>query len=452
MARADAAAFTRVLVVAPRTRVDVALPAEIPIVELLPTLLDMVGERSDDGGAQHDGWVLTPVNGDALNPARTLRALDILDGTALQLHPRRPPVAEPIFDDVVDAIASSVRGHTDARGLRDLTGALAAGAGLLVLAFVLVAGDHSVAAAAVAGFASVLALITSAAIARSGGSRVVAVTIGACGAAPAYAAGMLAIRGSFGYPAALLAATATLVYAVLAAMLVRTGTVVLSTLSTVASFALVATAFGFALQARPAHVAIVAAAAALGAITLLPWLAVRLARLPMPIIPTNPDQLRDASLGVDFAAVGARAAVAAEYLDGMTIGCAVIAAAGAAVALSAGSSFAVLFGAVMVAALLLRVRSVSSRLARLGLVLTGLASAVVGLAGAALAAPDQTVPLAGTVLVLTGIAVLVSVFVPRRPLSPMTGRSIDIAENIVLVSVLPLALGAIDLYSTVRHW
>ena len=53
---------------------------------------------------------------------------------------------------------------------------------------------------------------------------------------------------------------------------------------------------------------------------------------------------------------------------------------------------------------------------------------------------------------LTGIAVLVSVFVPRRPLSPMTGRSIDIAENIVLVSVLPLALGAIDLYSTVRHW
>ena len=54
MARADAAAFTRVLVVAPRTRVDVALPAEIPIVELLPTLLDMVGERSDDGGAEHD--------------------------------------------------------------------------------------------------------------------------------------------------------------------------------------------------------------------------------------------------------------------------------------------------------------------------------------------------------------------------------------------------------------
>ena len=53
---------------------------------------------------------------------------------------------------------------------------------------------------------------------------------------------------------------------------------------------------------------------------------------------------------------------------------------------------------------------------------------------------------------LTGIAVLLTVFVPRRQLSPMTGRSIDIAENIVLVSVLPLALGAVDLYATVLHW
>ena len=87
----------------------------------------MVGERSDDGGAEHDGWVLAPMGGEALNPARTLRSLDILDGAALQLHPRRPPVAEPIFDDVVDAIATSVRAHTDTRALRDLTGASAAG-------------------------------------------------------------------------------------------------------------------------------------------------------------------------------------------------------------------------------------------------------------------------------------------------------------------------------------
>ena len=452
MARADAAAFTRVLVVAPRTRVDVALPAEIPIVELLPTLLDMVGERSDDGGAQHDGWVLAPMGGEALNPARTLRSLDILDGAALQLHPRRPPVAEPIFDDVVDAIATSVRAHTDTRALRDLTGASAAGAGLLVTAYALVAGEHSLAGAALAGAAALLSLVTSAAIARSGGSRAVAVTVAACGAAPAYAAGMLAIRGPFGYPAALLAATATLVYAVLAAMLIRTGAVVLSALSTVAAFAMVATGVGLALQARPGHVAILAGAAGLGAVTVLPWVAVRLARLPMPVIPTSPDQLRDASLGVDFAQAGARAAVAAEYLDGTTIGCAVVAAAGAVMSLAAGTVFAVLFGAVVVTALLLRVRSVSSRLARLGLIVAGLMAAALGLAGAVLAAPEQAVVIAGTVLVLTGIAVLLTVFVPRRQLSPMTGRSIDIAENIVLVSVLPLALGAVDLYATVRHW
>ena len=172
----------------------------------------------------------------------------------------------------------------------------------------------------------------------------------------------------------------------------------------------------------------------------------------MPVIPPSPDQLRAASLGVDFAQAGARAAVAAEYLDGTTIGCAVVAAAGAVMSLAAGTVFAVLFGAVVVTALLLRVRSVSSRLARLGLIVAGLLAAALGLAGAVLAAPEQAVVIAGTVLVLTGIAVLLTVFVPRRQLSPMTGRSIDIAENIVLVSVLPLALGAVDLYATVRHW
>lgn len=452
MARADAATFTRVVVVAPRTRVDVALPADLPLVELLPMLLDMVGERSDDGGAQHDGWVLSPVGGEPLDPSRSLRSLDVLDGTALTLHPGRSSVAEPIFDDVVDAIATSVRSVTDTRPLRDLAGAIAAGAGLLVAAFVVIKGPHTPAASALAGVAAVAALAIGAGVARTSGPRLVAVSVAACGAAPAYAAGLAALGGPVGYPAVLLAATTTLVYAVAAGMLLRTGMIVTTTIATVAGFALLATLAGMLLGARPAHTSMLTAAAALGSISVLPWLATRLARLPMPVIPTTPDQLRDSALGVDFAAVASRAAVAAEYLDGTTIGCALVAGVGAAVALAEGSLFAVLFGAAVVAALMLRVRSVSGRVPRLGLFSVGVLAGGAGLGAAALAAPAQTLMLTLGALVLTGVAVLIVVFGPRRRLSPMTGRSIDIAENVVLVSVLPLALGAVDLYATVRHW
>ncbi len=452
MARADAASFSRVVIVAPRTRVDVALPADLPLVELLPMLLDMVGERSPDGGAQHDGWVLAPVAGDPLDPARTLRSLDILDGTALTLRPGRSVVAEPIFDDVVDAIAASVRSVTDDRQMRDLTGALAAGAGLLLAAFVVIRGPHTLAGASLASLAAAAALTAATGIVRSGGSRLVAVTVAASGAAAAYAAGLSVPGDPVGYPGVLLAASSTFVYAVLAGMLVRTGIVVMTTIATVAGFTLPAALAGIGLSSRPAFVTMLVGAVALAAITILPWFAVRLARLPLPVIPTTPDELRDSALGVDFAAVGARAAVAAEYLDGATIGCAVVAGAGATVALAEGTTMATLFGAAVVVALLLRVRSVVGRLPRLGLVVAGLSAAGLGLGWVALTLPEQTLPIASVTLVLVTIAILVTVFRPRRTLSPMTSRAIDITENLVLVAVLPLALGAVDLYSVVRHW
>lgn len=452
MARADAASFTRVQIVAPRTRVDVALPAEIPVVELLPLLLDMVGERSDDGGAAHDGWVLSAVGGAEFDPARSLRALDVLDGSALELRTRRSAVAEPIFDDVVDAIASSVREHTDTRPLREVTGSVAAGAGLLVAAFVLVRGEHSLGAAALAAAAAVLALAGATGIARTGTMRGLAVTVGGSGAALALVAGILAIPGPFGYPAALLGAAAALTYAVLAGMLLRTGAVVFSALATVSGLGLLGALAGLPLSARPAHVAILLAAGALGAMTVLPWIATRMARLPMPVIPTTPDHLRDLELGVDFAAVSGRAAVAAEYLDGTILGCGLVAGVGATVALAQGTAFAALFGVAVAAALMLRVRSVPGRLPRLGLFSTGTAALGLGLSGATLAFPEQSMMTAALTLAAAGVAVLLSVLVPRRRLSPMTGRSIDIAENLVLVAVLPLALGAVDLYTTVRHW
>ncbi len=210
---------------------------------------------------------------------------------------------------------------------------------------------------------------------------------------------------------------------------------------------------GLLLDASVSQVAVVVSAFALAAMSMLPWLAVRLSRLPVPVIPTTPDDLRDSALGVDFAEVSRRAAVASEFLDGTLTGCAVVAASGAALAMADGGTFGVLYAAVAVASLMLRVRSVPGRLPRVVLLVVGTLAAAVGLGAAVRVMPEgSSLGVVVLAVLAAAVAVLVTVIAPRRRLSPMTGRSIDIAESVLLAAVLPLAVGAAGLYTAVRHW
>ena len=81
--------FSRVTVVAPNTRIDLALPADVAVADLLPMLLDMSGEAAAaDGGSRHGGWCLAKLGGDALDNSQTLASLGIVDGDLLQLRRR----------------------------------------------------------------------------------------------------------------------------------------------------------------------------------------------------------------------------------------------------------------------------------------------------------------------------------------------------------------------------
>lgn len=448
----DTAAFSRVLVVAPRTRVDVALPTDIALVEMMPQLLDMVGERSDDAGASHDGWHLQSLDGTELDQGKTLRALAILDGTAMRLLPRRPVDPDPIYDDVVEAIADSVQAHTSTADLRSVVAAVCAGAGVLTAAMALGLGGGSWLAALVAALGSVGVLIAATSLARSTPARVVAVTLAATGTTLAFAAGWSAIPGASGGAAALLAAVAAVAYAVIAAMLLGTGTQALSAVGTIAALTAVGGLSAVLWVAPASSHLIVASVVGLAGLALLPRMAVRMARLPMPLIPTSAEHLRQEAAGTDFRAVKARAAVASEYLTGTSLGCLVVAAAGAAAAASTGSLFGVLYAAAALGALLLRIRSTPGRDVRLGLLLT---STVAGASGLVIWAwhSQEVAPLLVAVIALAVVAIAaVSAAVGPRPRSnPMSGRSLDLLESALLVAVLPLALGAIDLYSIVRH-
>lgn len=77
--------FCRVTVVAPDSRVDVALPEDIPVADLYPEILRLSGQSPAQGAPV--GYHLVRRDGTVLDSGRTLAGLRVLDGELLSLRP-----------------------------------------------------------------------------------------------------------------------------------------------------------------------------------------------------------------------------------------------------------------------------------------------------------------------------------------------------------------------------
>jgi len=97
--------LTKLIVAAPRRRLELALPEQLPVASLLPTLLRYAGEELADDPAAVGGWAVSRLGGRPFDSGRTANQLDIRDGEVLYLTPRAAAAEEMIFDDVVDAVA-----------------------------------------------------------------------------------------------------------------------------------------------------------------------------------------------------------------------------------------------------------------------------------------------------------------------------------------------------------
>lgn len=76
-----------VTLVSPARRIDLKLPAEVPVGELLPKVLELCGPRLFSLQAMQTQWHLVlPDKGVALPPARSLQECGIVDGAVLFLH------------------------------------------------------------------------------------------------------------------------------------------------------------------------------------------------------------------------------------------------------------------------------------------------------------------------------------------------------------------------------
>lgn len=189
----------RLSVVGSVRRLDLAVPAGVPVAELLPDLVGLAGERVD--GAALPRWVLSRAVGGDLPAGVSLAEAGVSDGAVLYLRRVDEPAVGLLGSDAVERAAAGA-GADSAGADRVLLG-VASACVLLVVGSLLLRDGRPVAAV----LAAVLALLAVAAGRRVGsGASAVAGAAVALAAGPLLASAAAVSALGFARPAVVLAA------------------------------------------------------------------------------------------------------------------------------------------------------------------------------------------------------------------------------------------------------
>ncbi|WP_329373563.1 type VII secretion integral membrane protein EccD [Streptomyces sp. NBC_01483] len=472
--------FCRVTIVAPDSRIDVALPDDVPVADLYPEILRLSQQSPDEGAPV--GYHLVRRDGTVLDSARSFAAQRILDGELLTLRPFSESLPPAVFDDVSEAVASAV---TSDRSLWN--GELTRGAGLVaggilpaLLAFVAWSSQirhdmHSL-QGILAGVTGILLATIACVRTRVYDDRGSAAALG-LGALP-----NVAVAGSGLLPLAegqgigklqfLLGCAAVLVVSVVLTLVSPSGDGPFVAFVFASGIGLVTTFVAILAHLRPIETAAVCAPLAVCALAFLPGLSMRFARLPIGFEPPNPSRGGYAAGEpasqdpVDAERVAAQARRGHELLVGLVGGCALV-SVGASIVLGFSSNvWAQLLALATGIAMLMRAH-LFRYTAQVGATLAaGLAALVFLGLGLALNPPQgywrdallgdtadldiRSVWLAAAVGAATALVTAIGLITPRRGLTPFWGRFLEIAESFVLLTLIPLALAVFDVYGQAR--
>jgi len=451
------AGLARVVVAAPRRRLDLALPEQIPLAMLLPSVLPRAGESLADDGLEHGGWSLRRTDGSTLDMARTLAAQGVRDGEILHLTPRYEQWPEVEYDDVVDAIAEGSRRYgVQWSGAASRITGLAAGLAILAgaLAVVLWSGPPWPLPAVTALLVALALLGGGVVVARAVPDAVAGALVGAAAQAYAFVGGFLILGRDeplhrLGAPHLLLGSAALLLVGLLGYLGVAAVVRLFTAGIVVGGLGLVAGLVALTPLGAAGTAALLVAALALIA-PALPLLSVRLGKVPLPVLPRTSDDLLNQEPTPPALATYAMVARADEILTGCLWAFAILNVVGLALVSRSSGAAGVLLILVVAGGCLLRSRIFGTVRHRLPWLIAGLLSLGTllprladGGTGARLAA--------GAVLLLGAVlAVAAGMRYSRRPPSVYLGRIADILDVLLVLATAPIACAVLGLFGFVR--
>lgn len=452
-----ASVLSRVTIVTPQGRIDVALPSDVPLVDLLPTLLESAGGAAEEPG-RRTGWSLYRMGDSELDNSRTAAQLSVHDGELLYLRPRDEAAPLLVYDDLVDVLAVGTRGRPGQWTQQSTRLAGRVGAILVLLAgapALLFAGPPYL-AAGVIGLALAPGLLVAAIVfARALDEAVIGTAFGLVATAYAGVGGLLILAGDrplsrLTLAHVAIAVTAAVITAAIAGSGVpAAGPVFLGT-AVVAAAVFATLGLSAALGRGVASGAAVTVTLAYAMVPAMPMLAYRLAGLPRPSVPTDREHLRQETETVDAAKVSQLGGRTGFFMSAMLATLSIISAGAAVLVVSAGVGGRVLAG-VLVLLPVLRSRWLRGRSQRLPLILAG-GAAFVGVAVALFGEADRV----SRLLAVLGVAVVVTAasigfgVAGQRPPSPPWTRFLDVVETLLILSVVPLVAWVSGILDGVR--
>lgn len=457
----QAASLCRVTVRAPARTVDLAVPSDVSVADLLPTVIGYGGDDLEESGLEHGGWVLQRLGGPPLDPESTLDALGLRDGEVLCLRPRTEALPEVHLDDLVDGISLTMRGRPhswNADAARRLLHAMAVATLTLGVVFLAVPGTPGWLRALVASAAGLLLLGGAGSATRAVGDSGAGSVLGLM-AVPYFAlAGWLLPGGELGgadgdavLGARLLAASAAGGGAAVLA-LAAVGTYPALFIGT-ASLA-VAGALGAAmiiLGLAPEHAAGLVAVVVVLFGGFVPSLSFRLSGMRMPPLPTNVQQLQEGIDPYPASDVEARATLADGWMTAFYLAIGLICLPCLTMIMAEADLAGILTVVAMALLLLLHSRGLGNVVQRVALTTAGAWGVALLLFGAAAALePRSRLALTAGLLALTAVITIASWTVPGRRLLPYWGRAAEILHSLAAISILPLTLWSMGVYGTLR--
>jgi type VII secretion integral membrane protein EccD len=476
MTPAAAADLCRVTVISPRRRVDLALPAHVPFADLFPGIALHAGLDRAAVAEAPEGWALQRLGQPPFEPPSTPAHAGVTDGELLYLRPWSRSLPPAVSDDIADEIAGVHDGPgrwSPPDGRRVALGVAAAALAAAVV-ILLRSGPPWTTPALAAGLLAALLLVAGAAVSRAGGDAGAGAVLG-CAALPfAFTAGLLAPLGALplthASPVALLAGFVLLAAAALvAATAIARGLAVFFGVAVAATFGSAGAALAWlwpGLSAAGAAGLVVAPALALT--PLIPAVAFRLARLPLPAVPASAADLRDDDFmdgtrpgdpwpdgsGTRAAGPGTdlrgRAAAADRIVTGAVSSLGLLGGGAAIVLGLSRGGLAPVLAAALACALLLRSRVFRGRAQRLWLLIPGYG----GLIWLAVAVGGPSLRAAGPILLALVVAAAIGVGAglqrPGHRPSPFWSRAADVADTFLIISLVPLALGVAGVFGVLH--
>ncbi|MFF3503298.1 type VII secretion integral membrane protein EccD [Streptomyces sp. NPDC003247] len=452
----------RLTVRAPEKTLDLAVPADVPIADLLPVIAGHAGEDLAEQGLEHGGWVLQRIGGHPLDLEGTPESLDLREGETLVLRPHTESLPPVRYDSLLEAVSAVVQRLPHAwspqisrRLLRVLMAAALLGCLVLLVTSKGAAGDRMILAAG----AALLTLSGAGSAARVLDDPQGGVLLGLFGAAFLAAAGLLLVGdGQLGDGAdrtvgahLLAAGAAGAVGLVLAAAVVAGRPVVFASCGVLTLAAVLGGGLMVALDvsAHQAAAAVACAAVLLGAF--IPMMAFSFAGLRLPPLPTNPGQLQEGIEPRSEDDVASGGAAVDHWMTGLYGAVGVVCLAALA-ALARHPHLPETITVLVLATLLgLHGRSLGTSWQRIALSLPagiGVVLLIVELA----ARHGERGELLGTaaLLLTAALTAVVSWTVPGRRLLPYWGRAGDLLQSGAALALLPLALWVLDVYQRLR--